>query len=99
MSNLTRISVRRGDPVQLIVNDAPLPAFEGERLSTALLASGLLSWRRSQILREPRGLYCGIGICFECIVDVENMGVVRACQTLVRDGMRVRTIRLAQELA
>jgi predicted molibdopterin-dependent oxidoreductase YjgC len=36
-------------------------------------------------------MYCGIGLCFECVMLVDGQGAVRACRTQVRDGMRVST--------
>lgn len=84
--------VRRGPAVQLTIDGVDLMAFEGELLSTALLASGRIAFRKSEKLREPRGLFCGIGICFECRVDVQGQGTLRACQTVVREGMRVLTV-------
>jgi D-hydroxyproline dehydrogenase subunit gamma len=39
----------------------------------------------------PRGGYCLIGLCFECLVEVDGVPRVRACTTICRDGMTVRT--------
>lgn len=86
--------VRRGPAVQLTIDGAEITAFDGELLSTALLATGRMTFRRSERLREPRGLFCGIGICFECLVQVEGQGTVRACQTAVGEGMRVKTVAI-----
>lgn len=49
------------------------------------------SWRTSPARRARRGLYCGMGVCFECAVAVDGVSV-RACITTVRDGMRVEAI-------
>ena len=38
----------------------------------------------------PRGLYCGMGVCFECLVIVDGVPNTRACMTWVRDGMEIR---------
>lgn len=81
--------VRRGAPLHFDADGVRVMAFDGENIATALLASGRIALRRSQKLREPRGLFCGIGLCFECLVQVDGLGTVRACQTLVREGMHV----------
>jgi D-hydroxyproline dehydrogenase subunit gamma len=39
----------------------------------------------------PRGGYCLIGLCFECLVEVDGVPRVQACTTTCRDGMKVRT--------
>ena len=39
----------------------------------------------------PRGLFCGMGVCFDCVMEIDGRDGVRSCMTLVRPGMRVRT--------
>ena len=70
-------SVERGTRVTIVVDGAPVTAYEGESIAAALLGDG----RRI-------GLYCGIGLCFACVVPVDG-ATVRACATSVRDGMSV----------
>jgi predicted molibdopterin-dependent oxidoreductase YjgC len=83
---------RRGQPVRIEVDGEPLQAFEGETVATALLASGRRIFRHTPG-GSPRGLYCGMGICFDCVVEVDGESSVRSCITLVRPGMKVRTPR------
>ena len=64
-------------------------AYAGEILAAALLAHGIRALRVTDRERSPRGLYCGIGHCFECQVTVDHVAGVRACLTPVRDGMQV----------
>jgi hypothetical protein len=80
----------RGSAIEIIVDGDPSPAFWGESVAAALLASG------KRILRttprgEPRGVYCGVGICFDCVMTIDGQPSVRACQTTVRPGMRIET--------
>ena len=76
--------------VELTVDGRPLRAPEGQSLAAALLAAGRSALRDSPSGR-PRGVYCGIGVCQECRVNVDGRGVVRACVTPVTGGMRVTT--------
>lgn len=78
--------------VTLTFDGEPLTAHEGETLSAALLAHGIRALRTAGPDREPRGLYCAIGHCFECQMIVDGRTGVRACLTPVRDGMRVASI-------
>ena len=39
----------------------------------------------------PRGIFCGMGVCFDCLVTVDGLAEQRACMTPVRRGMRVQT--------
>jgi predicted molibdopterin-dependent oxidoreductase YjgC len=70
------------------VDGRPLPAYEGQTVAAALLAGG---WR---VLRHtpsgtPRGLFCGMGVCFDCLVTIDGVPDQRACMTLVRPGMEI----------
>jgi predicted molibdopterin-dependent oxidoreductase YjgC len=89
MAETLRIAgIARGPKVALTVDGRRIEAFAGESLSTALLAAGLRTLRTSPG-GAPRGMFCGMGVCQECAVEVE--GAVRpACQTPVRDGLSVR---------
>jgi D-hydroxyproline dehydrogenase subunit gamma len=88
----TRIDhgVQRPAPVSIDVDGARVDAYPGESLATALLAAGVRVFRRTQS-REPRGPFCNMGVCFECVIAVDGEEGVRACVTPVRAGMRVET--------
>lgn len=78
------------EPIALTVNGQPLLAPAGTTVAAAILIGGVVAFRRSAT-GEPRGPLCGMGICFECRVTVDGVAHVRACQTLCRPGMDVRT--------
>lgn len=80
----------RGPQVQVIVDGRPVTAYLGESVAAALLADGTgdLSTRTTRA-GDPRGLFCGMGVCFDCLVVVDGVPGTRACVTWVRDGMRV----------
>ncbi len=80
----------RGARVAIEIDGAPAEAFLGETVATALLAAGRRAFRRTDRRGAPRGLYCAIGLCFDCLVRVDGRRV-RACQTPVAAGMRVTT--------
>jgi predicted molibdopterin-dependent oxidoreductase YjgC len=81
---------RRGDEVKLLLDGKPINAYEGESIAAALLAAGIRRFRATAVTGEPRGPYCGMGVCFECLMEVDGQPNVRTCQTAVRDGMRLR---------
>jgi predicted molibdopterin-dependent oxidoreductase YjgC len=86
---LQRLNPReRGSPLSIDVDGDPIPCFAGETIAVAILA--VRSWIGSDDVRR-RGLNCGIGVCFECVVAVDGVPGTRACITLVREGMSVRT--------
>jgi D-hydroxyproline dehydrogenase subunit gamma len=82
-------AMSRGRPVVLVVEGAAVPAFEGESVAAALLAAGRRGLRIAPRRGESRGMYCGIGLCFECVMVVDGQPGVRTCLTPVRDGMLV----------
>jgi len=81
----------RGRQVHLRVDGREVAAHEGETIAAALLAAGVCAFRHSPKKHAPRGLYCGIGLCYECLVTVDGRPAVRACQIAVADGMLVET--------
>ena len=88
---LTR-NVERGRAIQLTVDGEPFLAYEGETIAAALLAAGRRVLRHAEPKGDPRGIFCGIGVCFDCLVRVDGTRNVRACLTPVRDGMQVTTL-------
>lgn len=85
--------VKRGRKIQIIVDGNPIDAYEGETIAAALLAAGIAKFHLSGNHKQPRGLYCGMGICYECLVRVNGVDNVRACMTPAADGMTVETCR------
>lgn len=85
-------NVERGRAVRITVDGEAVSAFEGESLAAAMLASGRRVFRNAEPGGQPRGIFCGMGICNECMVTVVDLGHVRACIATVRDGMRVTTL-------
>lgn len=67
-------------------------AFEpGQSVGAALWAVGVRSWRTTRVAGRPRGLFCGIGVCFDCLVVIDGRSDERACVVPARDGMDVRS--------
>lgn len=71
------------------MNGAPVPARTGQSLAAALMAAGMHDFRHSPG-GHPRGLFCGMGVCFECLVTVDGQPGQRACLIVVASGMQVR---------
>lgn len=76
--------------IRFTFDGQPLTARLGDTIASALYAAGIRSWRRLR-LGDERGLLCGIGVCFDCLLSVDGVANLRACQTLVTAGMRVET--------
>ena len=69
----------------------PIPFRPGQSVGAALTGAGTRSWRTTRRAGRPRGLFCGIGVCFDCLVVVDGRPNERACLRLAEPGMEVRT--------
>lgn len=78
-------------PLTVKVDGEPVAAFAGETVATVLLALGKQAFRHTERKQAPRGLYCGMGVCFDCLVTIDGIENVRACMTPVAEGMVVET--------
>jgi glycine/D-amino acid oxidase-like deaminating enzyme len=74
--------------IGILFEGARLPAIPGETVAATLMAHGVVA---QSVARDgaPRGFYCGMGVCHDCVVVVDGRRGQRACLTEVRDGMRV----------
>jgi 2Fe-2S iron-sulfur cluster binding domain len=70
-------------------DDAEIAAHPGQSIAAALIAAGHRSWRSTRVGGEPRGAFCGIGVCFDCLVTVNGRPNQRACLVEVRPDDRV----------
>ncbi|CAM4377854.1 (2Fe-2S)-binding protein [Bacillus manliponensis] len=66
-------------------------AYENEPIAAALLANGIRKLRVHEDSGTARGIYCNIGHCVECRVTVDGLQNIRACLTVVKDGMVVES--------
>jgi predicted molibdopterin-dependent oxidoreductase YjgC len=85
--------IDRGLAFQIEVDGQQIDAYKGETLATVLQANGWKVFRYTTHSAEPRGLYCGMGLCFDCLVTVNGRRNVRACQTVAQPGDRVERQR------
>ena len=75
---------------EIFFDGKSLSALEGETISATLHAHGIQAFRSTR-KNHPRGLYCGMGACFDCVVTVDGRPGVRACMEKVRHGQQVRS--------
>ena len=85
--------VQRGRAFDIEIDGQRIPAYEGETVAAALMASGMRTTSTTAKGDDPRGVCCGIGLCYSCIMVIDGVPNTRTCQTLSRPGMRVETQR------
>jgi sarcosine oxidase subunit alpha len=83
--------VTRGKPFEIDVDGEKIIAYEGETISAALIAAGRRTFRHTTKKNHPRGMFCGIGLCHECLMVINGVPNTRACQTLATPGCRVES--------
>lgn len=71
----------------------PIAFRPGQSVAAALVAAGIRSWRSTRGNARPRGLFCGIGICYDCLLVVDGRPNERACRVPAADGMMVTSQR------
>ena len=89
-SMFRRLPSRPADEITLTVDGRPVPARTGDTVAAAVLAAGLRSTRTTPVSGSRRAPYCLMGVCFECLMEIDGVPNRQACMTLVEDGMQVR---------
>ncbi|TDO62541.1 thioredoxin reductase [Kribbella sp. VKM Ac-2571] len=90
---------RAGDPaevgtptaVDVTVDGQPVAAQAGQTVAAVLLANGRDTWRTTRVHDRPRGIFCGIGACQDCLVTVNGLPDIRACQRTITPGDTITT--------
>ena len=89
-SQLLRVAEAGRTPVSFFLDGVEVSALTGDTVLTAILMQQR-HVRHSEFSGEPRAGFCMIGACQDCWVRSEEGARLRACSTLVRDGMRIVT--------
>jgi len=76
--------------VEIHIDGQPTRAREGDSVAAALLAAGLRSCRTTPISGAPRAPFCMMGVCYECLVEIDGAPNRQSCQITVQEGMQIR---------
>jgi len=68
-----------------------ISAITGQSVAAALLAANQHALRKTRFNNNERGVFCGIGVCFDCLVVIDGITNQRACLIEARPGMKVQT--------
>lgn len=80
-------------PVTLHIDGVAVPAQPGETVAAVLLRQTEIWSRESPISGSHRAPYCMMGVCFDCLAEVDGQASTQTCLTIVRDGMQVHRQR------
>ena len=82
---------RDGAPqVRIEFEGQSLIAYPGDTVAAALLAGNHWNFRTTPVSGAIRGPFCMMGVCFDCLVEIDGVANRQACMTEVRDGMRIK---------
>lgn len=77
--------------VTFTFNGETFKGVEGQSIAAALMAAGVRELRKTRFDEEPRLIFCGIGICFDCVVVVNGVANQRACLVEITDGAKIES--------
>jgi len=81
----------KGELVTFYFDGKEIEGYEGEPIAAALRALGIMTHRHTSKEDKPRGIFCAIGRCTDCVMIVDGKPNVRTCVTPLKAGMKVQT--------
>ena len=75
--------------IEIYLDGKPVTVPAGISVAAAMLLLAAVPTRQTAMSESPRAPFCMMGICFECLVEIDSITNQRACQVEVRPGMRV----------
>ena len=93
--------IEREDAVQITIEfeGQPVTAQEGDTVATALLRAGQWTFRTTAVNGRARGPFCMMGVCFDCLVEIDGLANSQACMTNVQAGMRIKRQQGANDIS
>jgi predicted molibdopterin-dependent oxidoreductase YjgC len=86
---VTRIAALGAGRVTINFEGRDLVVAEGQSVAAALLEAGVRHFRETPVTASPRGPFCLMGVCFDCLVIIDGQADQQACMRSVREGMRI----------
>ena len=77
--------------IEFTFDGESISAISGQSVAAALLAANQRALRKTRFNNNERGVFCGIGVCFDCLVVIDGITNQRACLIEARPGMKVQT--------
>lgn len=84
--------------VEVLVDDQPVRVPEGASAAAALLVAGIAASRSTPVGGAPRLPYCMMGVCFDCLAEIDGVPNRQACMVTVAPGMRIAPQQGAREV-
>ena len=88
-STFNRLATAPATSVTLWIEGQAVKARAGDSVAAAVLSAGLGPSRTTPVSGSPRAAYCMMGVCFECLMEINGRANTQACMTPVEEGMQV----------
>ena len=79
------------EQVSFTFNGTDVKCEQGQSIAAAVINTGTLALRTTRFGEEPRSIFCGIGICFDCVVVIDGVANQRSCLIAAKRGMKVES--------
>lgn len=89
-SDFERIPTHDSRWITVNVDGKDIQVRAGDSAAAAVLAAGMLPSRTTPVSGSPRAPYCMMGVCFECLLEIDGRENVQGCMTQVTPGMQIR---------
>jgi len=97
-SRFDRLPVHDDTWITVSVDGHALRVRPGDSAACAVLAAGMLPSRTTAVSESGRAPYCMMGVCFECLLEIDGVENVQGCMTPVKPGMTIRRQQGARHL-
>lgn len=87
---LKRIQSSKSKKITIFFEEKQIAAYEGESVAAALLCSGVKHIRTAPVSGTSRAPYCWMGVCFECLLEIDGQPNLQSCLIPVQEGMKIR---------
>jgi D-hydroxyproline dehydrogenase subunit gamma len=77
-------------PVTIYFEGRPLSVPRGTSVAAAVLQNGHSHTRVTAKKHDKRGPYCLMGVCYECLMEIDGVPNQQSCLIPVREGMQVK---------
>ncbi len=78
--------------ISFTFNGVAVQCEVGQSIAAAVIDSGTLALRKTRFGDEPRSIFCGIGICFDCVVVIDGVANQRSCLIEAKADMNIESI-------
>ncbi len=82
-------NIKEEEKIDVLINGKIIKAFKGETIASTLLSNEYFAFKKNRKSSELRGPFCGMGVCFECLVTVNKDSRLQACVTQIEEGMEI----------